>query len=305
MNVIRRKIHTLMHTPRIWMKKFENSPMFSLLPDNIALKIQYKNVFLKDLNLDDPRTFNEKLQWLKLHNRKDEYSIMVDKYAAKEYVSKIIGEEHIIPAYGVWDSFEEIDFESLPNQFVLKCTHGSGDVVICRDKTSFDLNRARKTLTKALRTDYYKIGREWPYKNVPHRILAEQYVSDEETSSGLTDYKFFCFGGQPKVMFVATERYSDCKFDYFDMDFSRLPIRNIHPNSSKLIEKPKRFEEMKKIAEQLSVKVPFIRIDLYEINGEIYFGEYTFFHAGGFSVYSPEEWDLKMGEWIDLSFVRD
>ncbi len=299
MNALKRKIYTMFHTPRIFMKKFASSAIFRFLPDKIALKIQYKNIFLKELDLENPKTFNEKLQWLKLYNRKPEYTTMVDKCEAKKYVASIIGEEHIIPTLGVYNSFDEIDFDTLPDQFVLKCTHGSGDVVICRDKKSFDKDIAKKKLTKALKTDYYKISREWPYKDVKPRIIAEKYMTPAGETD-INDYKFFCFDGKPEIMFVATDRNQDCKFDFFDMDFKHLDIENIHPCSSKNIEKPELFEEMKEMAATLSKSICSARIDLYEIAGKIYFGEITFFHASGLSVFIPDSWDKKLGDMITL-----
>lgn len=299
MNVLIRKIYTMFHTPRIFMKKFAGSPLFSLLPDKLALQIQYRNVFGKKLDLKNPQTFNEKLQWLKLYNRRPEYTKMVDKYEAKKYVASIIGEEHIIPTLGVYDRFEDIDFEVLPDQFVLKCTHGSGDVVICRDKKSFDIEMARKKLTKALKTDFYKIGREWPYKNVPHKILVEKYMTPPGAVD-INDYKFFCFNGKPEMLFVATDRTIDCKFDFFDMNFHHLDIENIHPCASQVIKKPRNFDKMKSLAEKISCGLCTARIDFYEIGDDVFFGEITLFHAGGFSTFHPDEWDEKLGKKIVL-----
>lgn len=307
MNVIKRKIHTLFNTPRIFMKKFQSTFLFSLLPDNLALKIQYKNIFLKDLDLDNPKTFNEKLQWLKLYNRKPEYSTMVDKYAVKEYVASIIGEEYIIPTYGVWDKFDDIDFDSLPEKFVLKCTHGSGDVIICKDKSRFDKNYAKQKINKSLKTNYYKIGREWPYKNVRPRIIAEKYMEDKETSE-LRDYKFFCFDGISKSLFVATDRQKnneEVKFDFFDMEFKHLNFKQGHPNAATCPKKPKAFDEMRCLAEQLSKDIPHLRVDFYEVDGKVYFGELTFFHFGGFMAFNPEKWDYSFGDWIDLSGISN
>lgn len=281
------------------MRKFEGSPIFRFLPDKTALKIQYKNRFLKKLDLKDPKTFNQKLQWLKLYNRQPEYSKMVDKYEVKKIVAERIGEGYIIPTLGVWSSFDEIDFDTLPNQFVLKCTHGSGDVVIVKDKSKMDLENARKKMTRSLKTNYYKISREWPYKAVEPRIIAESYMEDMAQKE-LRDYKFFCFDGEPKLLFVATDRSVDCKFDFFDLDFNHLDIYNIHPNANKVIEKPVMFEEMKQLAAKLSQGLCQVRVDLYEINGKIYFGEWTFFHASGLEAFKPEEWDEKMGSWIKL-----
>ena len=298
MGKILRKAKTFFHTPNILTKKLSNSPFLKIFPDKMALKIRYKAVFGKKLNLKNPQTFNEKLQWLKLYNRKPEYTIMVDKYAVKKYVSDILGEEYIIPTLGVWEKFDDIDFDALPDRFVLKTTHGSGDIVICKDKANFDKIKAKEKLTKALKTNYYKIAREWPYKNVPRRIIAESYM--EDVSGTLKDYKFFCFDGEAKFMFVATDRSIDCRFDFFDMGFNHLDVINLHPLAEKSIEKPDHFEEMKHIAEVLSKGLAHVRIDLYEINGKIYFGEYTFFHASGFSVFKPKEFDYLFGGYLNL-----
>lgn len=255
----------------------------------------------KKLNLDNPQSFNEKLQWLKLHNRKPIYTTMVDKYAVKDYVENIIGKEYIIPTLAVYNTAEDIDFENLPNQFVLKCTHDSGGIVICKDKTKLDKHESVNKLHKALHSDFYWFTREWPYKNVQPRIIAEQYISDEEGE--LKDYKFFCFNGVPKLMFVATDRFNpdeETKFDFFDMDYNHLPFRNGHPNAKLLSPKPKGFEKMKELAARLSKDIPHVRVDFYDIDGEIYFGELTFFHFSGFVKFDPEEWDFKLGEYLTL-----
>ena len=253
------------------------------------------------MNLDNPKTYNEKLQWLKLYYRNPEYTPMVDKAEAKQYVSSIIGEEHIIPTLAVYDKVEDIDFDSLPNQFVLKCTHDSGGIVICTDKNKLDKKEAIKKLRKGLKKNYYYRNREWPYKNVKPRIIAEQYMSDAEGE--LKDYKFFCFNGVPEFMFIASDRFNkqeDTKFDFFDMDFNHLPFTNGHPNATKQIEKPAGFEEMKRLAAILSKDMPHVRVDFYDINGKIYFGELTFFHWSGFTPFRPIEWDYKFGEKIIL-----
>ena len=299
MNVVLRKIHTMFHTPRIFWKKFSASPLFKLLPDETALKIMYKNTFGTKLDLKDPKTFNEKLQWLKLYCRKPEFTTMVDKYAAKAYVAEKIGEEYIIPTLGAWDRFDDIDFDALPDQFVLKCNHGSGDVVICKDKSKLDLAAAKQKLTKALNTDFYKISREWPYKNVPRKIIAETYMSNGDNTD-IADYKFFCFGGKPHYMFVATDRSTDCRFDFFDMDFNHLDIENIHLQAEKPIERPKNLQLMQELAAKLSADLCQARIDFYEVNGKVYFGEITLFHAGGFSVFYPGQWDRTFGDLVKL-----
>lgn len=282
-------IYLLDHTARMW-------------PDKAYLKLMYRFRMGKPLNLESPETYNEKLQWLKLYDRNPEYSIMVDKIAVKDYVRNIIGEEYIIPTLGVWNSPDDIDFKALPDQFVLKCNHDSGGLVICNDKSKLDIDKAKTGLRKALKRRYFYHGREWPYKNVKPQILAEKYMVDE-SGYELKDYKIFCFNGEPKVMFIASDRSSkteETKFDFFDMDFNHLPFLNGHPNSKKPIKKPVSLEKMKELARKLSKGIPQVRIDFYDINGHIYFGEITFSHWSGMVPFEPEEWDYKLGEMIDL-----
>lgn len=254
------------------------------------------------LDLENPKTYNEKLQWLKLHDRNPDYTTMVDKFAVKKYVADKIGEQYIIPTLGVWDRFEDIDFDKLPNQFVLKCTHDSGGIAICKDKANFDFKAAKKKINKSLRTNYYYSGFEWPYKNVSPRIIAEKYMVDE-SGYELKDYKFFCFNGEVKALFIATERQkegTDVKFDFFDENFQHLPFKQGHENAKVTPKKPMCFEEMKTVAETLSKGLKEVRVDLYEVNGKLYFGEMTFFHHGGWTPFEPESWDVTFGEWIDL-----
>ena len=281
----------MVHTAKLWSDKIYLKIVF-------PLRVGYK------LNLKTPRTFNEKLQWLKLYYRQPIMSQMVDKIEAKKYVAKIIGEEYIIPTIGVWEDVDQIDFDKLPNQFVLKCTHDSGGIVVCSDKNKLNISAARYKLKKALQTTYYYFNREWHYKNVPHRILCEQYMVDE-SGYELKDYKWFCFNGEAKAMFIASDRQvqgEETKFDFFDMDFNHLPIINGHPNSSKRMPKPDGFEKMKQLAEQLSKGFPHLRVDFYDINGKIYFGELTFFHFSGMTPFKPKEWDYTLGQWIKLPF---
>ena len=272
------------------------------MPDEKYVKKAYRLAFGKELDLDNPVTFNEKLQWLKLYNRKPEYTAMVDKYEAKKFVADLIGEEYIIPTLGVWDKFEDIEFDKLPDKFVLKCTHDSGGLVICRDKSRLDMAVARKKINKSLRRDYYMANREWPYKNVKPRIIAEQYMEDSTTAE-LRDYKFFCFDGEVKALFIATDRASateETKFDFFDADFEHLPFINGHPNAKVQPEKPQQFELMKQLAAKLSADIPHVRIDFYEVDGKVYFGEITFFHWSGMTKFDPPEWDRVFGNWIKL-----
>ena len=273
-----------------------------LLPDKIYLQIYYRRIFGRKLNLKEAKTFNEKIQWLKLYDRNPTYSKMVDKYEAKNYVENKIGKEYIIPTLGVWEEFDKINFSELPNQFVLKTTHDSGGVVIVKDKDKMNLVKTKKIIEDSLNNNYYLQGREWPYKNVKHRIIAEKYMVDE-SGYELKDYKFFCFNGIAKVMFIASDRQNtneETKFDFFDMEFNHLPFTNGHPNSNKIIIKPKSFEKMKKLAEILSEGIPQVRIDFYDINGNIYFGEMTFSHWSGFVPFIPDEWDYRLGSMINL-----
>lgn len=275
---------------------------YNSMPDDEFLKLKFKYSMGKELNLDNPNTFNEKIQWLKLYDRKPIYTIMVDKYEVKQYIADTIGKEYVIPTLGIYDSFDEIDFDSLPNQFVLKCTHDSGGLAICRDKTAFDKKKAKKKIEKSLKNNFYKKGREWPYKDVKPRIIAEQYMEDSETKE-LRDYKFFAFNGKVKLLFIASERQSEkeeTKFDFFDADFNHLPFTNGHPNAEIPPKKPSKFKEMIELAEKLSQNIPFVRVDFYEVNGKIYFGELTFYHWSGMVPFKPEEWDKTLGDWITL-----
>ena len=254
------------------------------------------------LNLKSPRTFNEKLNWLKIYNKHPEYSKMVDKKEAKEYVASIVGDKYIIPTLAVYDKVEDIDFEKLPKQFVLKCTHDSGGIVVCKDKTTLDKEDAIRKLKKGLNSNFVSITREYPYKNVIPRIIAEQYMEDE-TGYELRDYKFFCFDGDPKFLFVASDRQKegeDTKFDFFDLNWKHIPVRNGHPNAPEQIQKPKNFDEMIDVARKLSKGITHVRVDLYNCNGNIYFGELTFFHWSGFVSYDPHQYDELFGSYIHL-----
>ena len=270
-----------------------------LLPDKLYLKIQFRTIMGKKLNLRNPKTFNEKLQWLKLYDRKPEYTVMVDKYLVKDYVAKKIGEEYIIPTVGVWDSADEIDFDKLPEQFVLKCNHNSGDVVICTNKSELDIAGTKQKLSNALRQDFYLAGREWPYKNVPRKIIAERFM-DGDSAEGLNDYKLMCFNGKVRCSFVCSERTENLKVTFFDNDWKRLPFERHYPASKKEILKPVNFNKMIELAEILSKDIPFVRADFYEVSGKVYFGELTFYPGCGYEEFTPEEWDEKLGSWIKL-----
>lgn len=278
--------------------------------DRSQLKVSYYCRFGEMLDLDNPQTFNQKLQWLKLHNTSDLCTRMVDKYGVREIVRERIGEEYLIPLYGVYDNFDAIDFDKLPDQFVLKCTHDSGSVVICKDKSRLDFGAARKKLTSSLNRNYFFVGRETPYKNIQPRIIAEKFMvnhdihTGKQKRGGINDYKFFCFNGTPKIVFYVTGRFEQpvANFDFYDIsDLTLLPFdAQGHPHSSKPFEKPVNFDRMVEIAKIFSEGFPFLRVDLYEIDGKIYFGEFTFHHDGGFVPFIPKEWDYKLGAMINL-----
>ena len=268
--------------------------------DRSFIRWEYFSGMGKFPDLDNPTTYNEKLQWLKLHDIHREYSKLVDKYESKEVVRRLIGDEYIIPTLAVYDSLDEIDFDKLPNQFVLKTTHDSGGVVVCPDKTKLDRKAARRKLEKSLRHNFFYEHREYPYKDVKPRIIAEKYMVDE-SGTELKDYKFFCFDGKCKMLFIATDRNTgDVKFDFYDPDFNHLPFVQGHPWATKEIKKPEGFSKMIALAEELSKGFRHVRVDLYDINGKIYFGELTFFHFSGNVPFEPEIWDYKIGEWLKL-----
>lgn len=270
------------------------------VPDATYIQLYYFAHFKKFCNLKNPVTYNEKLNWLKLNYHDPLLTELVDKSKAKKYVAKIIGKEYIIPTLGIWDNFDEINFDELPQSFVLKCTHDSEGVVIVKDKENFDKSAAKIKLEKSLSQNFFYIGREWPYKNVKPRILAEKYMEDASLHE-LRDYKFFCFSGVPKIMFIASDRAKGTtKFDYFDMDFKHLQIRQKYPNSKKKIIKPQNFELMKNFATELSKSFPHVRVDFYDINGKLYFGELTFYHFSGFTPFHPSTWDNILGSWLKL-----
>lgn len=270
----------------------------NMIPDELYLKMQFKKAMGYSLDLKNPKTFNEKLQWLKLYDRNPEYTTMVDKYSVKKYIAKKIGPEFIIPTLGVWNSFDEIDFNALPNQFVLKCTHDSGGLIVCHDKSCLDMEAVRKKIETSLSNNFYHVGREWPYKNVPHRIIAEQYMAD-----ALRNYKQFGFDSVPRMTLVYSEHFTKdgLKEDFYDEVWNHLDIqRSAHGKAVLPIQRSKQYDLMKQLAAKISEKMSFVRIDFYEIDEKLYFCEVTLCPANKFEGFKPEEWDLKLGEWIKL-----
>lgn len=271
-----------------------------ILNDRLYLKLYFRLFMREKLDLNNPKTYNQKIQFLKLINKETRFTSMVDKYEARKIVSKEIGERYLIPLLGVWDKFDDIDFDQLPQQFVLKPTNNSGTAIICKDKSKFEVEAAKRKINKALSRNYFYGGREYPYKNVKPRIICEKYMVDE-SGWDLKDYKFLCFNGEPKVLIVASNRSIDVRFDFYDMELNRLPFTDGAESSSKeSITKIESFEEMINIAKILSKNLIHIRIDLYNIQGRIYFGEFTFHYGGGVVPFHPKEWDTRLGDMIIL-----
>ena len=279
--------------------------VFDRMPDDVYLKLAYRGEMGRKLNLKDPKTFNEKLQWLKLHDRRPLFHTLVDKYEVKKYVADIIGEQYIIPTIGIWDDVDSIPFDELPDQFVLKCTHDSGSVILCRDKTAFNVRAAKEKLNHALNRSIYRFGREWPYKDISPRIIAEQYL--EHHSSDVADYKVHVFNGVPRFILVCRDRFkkSGLTEDFYTVDWVHMDVRRPHcPNADEPAEKPAQLEKMLELSKILSADMVFARIDFYVAGGRLYFGEITLFPMSGFSSFVPDKWDETFGSWLNLDPVR-
>lgn len=294
-----KKILKLILHPRFIFLSLAQRGFFRWMSDEMYLRIAFRCRIGKKLNLEAPKTFNEKIQWLKLNDRNPRYTSMVDKYEAKIWAAGVIGEEYIIPTIGVWDRVEDIDFSSLPEHFVLKCTHDSGGVSICSGKSGFDVERAKKKLRLSLKRNYYYSSREWPYHNIKPRIIAEKFIGD--AGSDLLDYKIMMFNGEPKCLFVCTGRSKgDLRVTFFDMDFNRLPFYRYYKSDPEEIKRPESLDLMIELARRLSKGLLFLRVDFYEIGSKPYLGELTFYPGCGFEYFRPEEWDLKLGDLLSL-----
>ena len=280
---------------------FAGRGLLGQMPAEKFLKRLYRIRMGREPDLETPETYTEKLQWLKLYDHRPEYTVMVDKFEVKQYVAEKIGPEYVIPLLGVWERAEDIDFDALPQRFVLKTTHDSGSYVVCKDKSKLDIPAARARMAKFLKRKYYDCNREWPYKNVKPRIIAEQYMEDSR-SGELRDYKFFTFGGVPKVLYIAQGRGrgEPTVADFFDMEFNHLPFTIDHDMAQVPPEKPENFALMQELAAKLSEGTPQLRVDFYEVDGKVYFGEMTFFHCSGTDAFHPESWDRKFGDWVVL-----
>lgn len=296
----------MLNIKKIVPRNIRSDIMFALsfLPDEVYIRLFYFAVTGRTLNLKKPVTFEDKQQWLKLHNRKEEYHRLVDKYSVRKHIKDVIGEQYSFPLIGHWSRFEDIDFDTLPESFVIKCNHDSGSVRVIKNKSSLnkkDIEDLKQHFNKRISRDYFYAGREFPYKGIKPCIMIEKYMTDDKQElSSLNDYKFFCFHGVPKIVLIVTDRAIDCRYDFYDMNFNHLDLRYIKGRDDDKIQKPKFFDEMKEIAAKLSKGIPFVRIDLYEVNGRVYFGEYTFFDGGGFQFYEPEKWEYEIGSWIKL-----
>lgn len=299
------KIYKAFKNPRFTASIVWEACSRFIISDKLYLKVYYYLHTGERLNLNNPTTFNEKTQWLKLHNTHPICTQMADKYGVRQIIKDSIGEKYLIPLLGVWDSFNDIDFDSLPRKFVLKTNHDSGTVIICRDKEKLDKNTAKAKLSKSLKHNYFWAGREHPYKNIKPKIIAEEFM-ENNGEEGLSDYKFFCFNGKPEILFFASDRFDKkddgVKFDYYDMELRHLPIKSKgHKNKNLAIPHTEQFDEMKTLAAKLSAGFPFLRVDFYIINNKVYFGELTFHHDGGVVPFIPKEWDYILGKKIDLT----
>lgn len=299
------KVGEYIHNPYKIVNYLGNRGKLNFLSDELFLKLKYFACMKKKLNLKNPTTFNEKLQWLKLYDRKPEYTQMVDKYAVRQHIADTIGEEYLIPLLGVWGKFEDINFNQLPKQFVLKCTHDSGGVLICRDESVWNIDEASKIINKCLKRNYYYYGREWPYKNVPHKVIAEKFMTD--SSSGLIDYKFFCFNGFVDCVMICIDRHlSNPKFYFFNEEWEllRLNKRGMAAPQDFTLPKPQCINRMFDLARKLSKGIPYLRVDLYECGGKIYFGELTFYPDSGFDVNITDRANDRWGNMINLEEIK-
>lgn len=280
--------------------------LMNFIPDCLYVRLKYRKNFGKLPNLRNPKTFNEKLNWLKLNDHKPLYTTMVDKHEAKQYVARIIGEEYIIPTYGVWDSVEEIDFDALPDKFVLKTTHDSGSVVICKEKKHFDREAAKNTMRRSLHRNFYAETREWPYKNVKRRIIAEAFLEDN-SGSDIADFKVHNFNGKPKFILVCRDRFEESGLteDFYDTGWKRLSVRRPgHPNASVPDPRPESLDLILQLSEKLSKGVDFMRTDFYVVNGKVYFGEITLYPSSASTPFVPESYDKVFGDMLNLHKER-
>ena len=304
---LRRKINNFLFNPEERFRYCSRLGLYDGLSDEEYIKREWHVKMNTKLGLENVKTFNEKLQWLKLNDRRKIYTTMVDKYEVKKYIASIIGKKYIVPTIGVYDKFDDIDFAKLPNKFVIKCTHDSGGIIICRDKELFNTDIAKKRINKFLRRDYYKAHREWPYKNVKPRIIIEKYMEDKNNAE-MRDYKFFCFNGKPELLYISEglENHETARMSFYDMDMKLSECRRSDYAPLDYQPKPpKNFKKMKDFSALLSKGIPHVRVDWYEINGKLYFGELTFTTCAGIVPFEDPAWDIKLGKLIDLGLAKN
>ncbi|MCD8054873.1 MAG: glycosyl transferase [Lachnospiraceae bacterium] len=290
------------HNPEKIIYGLWRGGLLDWMSDEQYIKLTYRIAFGRKLNLDNPQAFTEKINWYKLNWRDPLAKKCADKYEVREYVRDTVGEKYLNEMLGLWNSVDEIDFSALPQKFVLKPTNGSGDVLTCEDKNNFDWESGKKVLQKYSKRHFSGKTKEWAYYDLPYRILGERFIESSDENQ-IKDYKFFCFDGEPKFLFVASERGTEhLKFDFFDMDWNWLPVTNGHEHNPNL-QKPVLFDEMVAVAGKLSAAFPHVRVDLYEEEGKVYFGELTFYHFGGFTKFEPDRWDFEFGKYFDISKV--
>lgn len=295
------KLMKLVNNPSLLYILAAEHGLTNWISDEAHLKMMYRASLGAKLDLKNPVTFNEKLQWLKIHDHNPLYTTLVDKYRVKQWVADRIGSEHVTETYAMWERAEDIDISGLPDRFVLKTNHDCGGIAICRDRSTFDLESAKKKLAKHLKVNYFWRTREWPYKDVRPCVFAEEYLEPAEGARDLTDYKIMCFGGKVRCEFTCTDRArGDLHVDFFDTDWNHLPFTRHYPNAEVTPDAPTRLREMVAGAEKLSKGIPFVRADFYEVAGQYYFGEMTFFPGGGMEEFDPECWDVELGSWIKL-----
>lgn len=283
-----------------YIMKMDRLGLLGWMSDEAYLKLMFRLRMGTRLNLDNPITYNEKLQWLKMHDRRPEYIVYSDKYAVRAHYEQTIGAEYLIPLIGVYDEVEEIPWDELPNEFVLKCTHGSGTNIICADKSRLDVKESQKRLQQWLRTNYFWHGREWPYRSIKPRIICEEFMVDE-SGTELKDYKVFCFNGEPKLVEVDFGRFTDHKRNLYDTRWNFITAAIRYPNDPNvIIDRPTHLEEMLELARILSAGYPHIRVDFYFTGERIYIGEMTFYHESGSGRFDPPDFGIEMGDWIAL-----
>lgn len=291
----------ILKRPKKIIRAAAGNGLLNFLPDALYLKIVFQAETGYKLNLKKPLTYNEKLQWIKLYDRKKEYTLYADKFEVRDYIRKTIGEDYLIPLIGVYNNVDDIDWDALPNRFVLKCTHGSGCNIICGDKSVLDIEQSKRKLHQWMKKSWYWFGREWSYRDIKPRIICEQFIEATD-GKALVDYKFMCFNGEPKLIQVHRNRYgSDYSLDYYNTLWKKVDICRIDArNADKSAPKPKKIDLMMQIARTLSYDMPYARIDLYEQNNSVFFSEITLYPTSGFSTFARYEDDLELGSWIAL-----